>query len=274
MIKLHFEKLYSTERKQEHCQAAVPFSRGRFYDTEGFALLQGTYRRKGQFKVTSRWDDGSIRWLFIRFLADFPRNRPTDCYLVLPGEEEGQWQEQPGVKIQGRTVYTGKDLSFQLPENLTASQTGGLLEKVWFREKEVACSFPYPVLKTAEKGRSVSYTVYPGQWEVEEQGYDYPVQVERTRMYFDTREYDTFSLPAGDYDAVRVTIGQAQGRNWWCVMLPPLCAPSCEADFEQTAREGGLEPGEIRFMTKDGVQYAARFKIVEWWGELVHSLKG
>ena len=57
-------------------------------------------------------------------------------------------------------------------------------------------------------------------------------------------------------------------------MLPPLCAPSCEADFEQTAREGGLEPGEIRFMTKDGVQYAARFKIVEWWGELVHSLKG
>ena len=170
MIKLHFEKLYSTERKKEHCQAAVPFSRGRFYDTEGFALLQGTYRRKGQFKVTSRWDDGSIRWLFIRFLADFPRNRPTDCYLVLPGEEEGQWQEQPGVKIQGRTVYTGKDLSFQLPENLTASQTGGLLEKVWFREKEVACSFPYPVLKTAEKGRSVSYTVYPGQWEVEEQG--------------------------------------------------------------------------------------------------------
>lgn len=112
------------------------------------------------------------------------------------------------------------------------------------------------------------------QREVEEQGYDYPVQVERTRMYFDTREYDTFSLPAGDYDAVRVTIGQAQGRNWWCVMLPPLCAPSCEADFEQTAREGGLELGEIRFMTKDGVQYAARFKIVEWWGELVHSLKG
>lgn len=112
-----------------------------------------------------------------------------------------------------------------------------------------------------------------GQREVERRGYDYPVRAERARMYFDTRCYEEFSLPAGYYDAVRVTIGSGQGKNWWCVMLPPLCDPACSGQFEQTAREAGLEPGEIRFMTKDGVEYAAKFKVAELWGRLVHGVK-
>lgn len=113
-----------------------------------------------------------------------------------------------------------------------------------------------------------------GQQEVFRRGYSYPVQAERARMYFDTREYQDFSLPAGYYDAVRVTIGGGQGKNWWCVMLPPLCDPACSGQFEQTARDAGLEPGEIRFMTKDGVEYAAKFKVAELWGQLVHKVKG
>lgn len=113
-----------------------------------------------------------------------------------------------------------------------------------------------------------------GQAEVERNGYDYQVKAERTNMYFTTRHYETFSLPAGYYDAVRVTIGQAAGKNWWCVMLPPLCTPSCSEEFEQTAKDSGLEPGEIRFMTRDGVEYAAKFKIVELWGEMVHAIRG
>lgn len=112
-----------------------------------------------------------------------------------------------------------------------------------------------------------------GQQEVRRRGYDYPVKVQRANMYFDTRHYDDFSLPAGYYDAVRVTIGSGQGKNWWCVMLPPLCDPACSQEFEQTAREAGLEPGEIRFMTRDGVEYSARFKTAELWGKLVHSLR-
>lgn len=57
-------------------------------------------------------------------------------------------------------------------------------------------------------------------------------------------------------------------------MLPPLCTPSCSEEFEQTAKDSGLEPGEIRFMTRDGVEYAAKFKIVELWGEMVHAIRG
>lgn len=57
------------------------------------------------------------------------------------------------------------------------------------------------------------------------------VSAEVTDMYFDERVYGDITMPAGDYKALRVTIGSAQGRNWWCVMYPPLCLPAaCEED--------------------------------------------
>lgn len=96
--------------------------------------------------------------------------------------------------------------------------------------------------------------------------------VVRTRMWFDTREYATFSLPAGYYDAVRVTIGEGRGRNWWCVLFPPLCAGTCEADLEQVAAQAGLTDDEIAFLCEDGTAYVIRFKITEIWGKLLHSL--
>lgn len=56
-----------------------------------------------------------------------------------------------------------------------------------------------------------------------ENGYDYPISVEIGQYDFPTKEYGDVSLPAGMYDALRVKIGSATGRNWWCVMFPPLC---------------------------------------------------
>lgn len=104
-----------------------------------------------------------------------------------------------------------------------------------------------------------------------EEGCHYPVQVEKRDTYFDTREYDTFSLPAGVYDALRVTIGEGAGHNWWCVLLPPLCAPACEEEFLDTAQEN-FSPGEIRYMTGDGLQYKVRFKVAELLAQLCHAL--
>lgn len=105
-----------------------------------------------------------------------------------------------------------------------------------------------------------------------EEGCHYPVQVEKRDTYFDTREYDTFSLPAGVYDALRVTIGEGAGHNWWCVLLPPLCAPACEEEFLDTAQEN-FSPGEIRYMTGDGLQYKVRFKVAELLAQLCHALR-
>ena len=62
--------------------------------------------------------------------------------------------------------------------------------------------------------------------EIAESGYAYPVRAELTRMPFDTRRYDDFTLPSGIYDALRITIGEGKGHNWWCVMFPSLCVGS------------------------------------------------
>lgn len=58
---------------------------------------------------------------------------------------------------------------------------------------------------------------------IEENGYDYDVNIEIGNSYFPTKYYGDISLPAGYYDALKVEIGNASGQNWWCVMFPPLC---------------------------------------------------
>lgn len=64
-----------------------------------------------------------------------------------------------------------------------------------------------------------------------------PVKAEVSRSRFGTREYGETVLPAGEYAAVRITLGEGAGQNWWCVMFPPLCVPAAA-----WAEEG--EPGE------------------------------
>lgn len=58
---------------------------------------------------------------------------------------------------------------------------------------------------------------------IRSEGKDYPVKVELNSFSFPTKHYGPFILPAGDYEAVRVTIGTGSGANWWCVLFPPLC---------------------------------------------------
>ena len=54
-------------------------------------------------------------------------------------------------------------------------------------------------------------------------GVNAPVQVQLVNMYFPARQYTGGCLPAGRYDAVRITIGSGSGQNWWCVLYPSLC---------------------------------------------------
>ena len=61
---------------------------------------------------------------------------------------------------------------------------------------------------------------------VRKAGSPYAVKVEITNCYFPTKQYESFLLPAGFYDAVRVQIGAAAGHNWFCVMYPALCLPT------------------------------------------------
>ena len=58
---------------------------------------------------------------------------------------------------------------------------------------------------------------------IESEGYSYDVKINIGNFEFPTKNYGDISLPAGFYDALRVEIGKAEGRNWWCVMFPSLC---------------------------------------------------
>ncbi|MDQ7092748.1 stage II sporulation protein R [Desulfosporosinus sp. PR] len=62
-----------------------------------------------------------------------------------------------------------------------------------------------------------------GRTVVKAWGKDYPVHTEYGHFSFPTKSYGTLILPAGDYEALRVVIGEGKGSNWWCVLFPPLC---------------------------------------------------
>ncbi len=98
-----------------------------------------------------------------------------------------------------------------------------------------------------------------------EAGYTHAVRVELTSMYFTTRTYESGTYPAGVYDALRVTIGNGNGRNWWCVLYPPLCV---SAATNAPTAEDVLTQGQCAVVNTPS--YAVRFKVLEWWEQLFH----
>lgn len=103
-----------------------------------------------------------------------------------------------------------------------------------------------------------------------ENGFSYGVRVEIGKDFFNTRTYDDkVTLPAGEYEAVRVILGEGKGQNWWCVMFPPLCLPAAEAD---ATMEDVLPENEAE-ITERRPQYEARFKIIELFEKLSEKAK-
>lgn len=82
---------------------------------------------------------------------------------------------------------------------------------------------------------------------------------------FATREYDTFSLPAGVYESLRVTIGEGEGKNWWCVVFPSLCLPAGEEAFSDTAAGAGFSE-ELTDTLKGEKRTKVRFLVLDLWG--------
>lgn len=105
------------------------------------------------------------------------------------------------------------------------------------------------------------------QREIAAQGYDYPVTAQLASAEFPLKEYDGFSLPAGEYMALRLVIGEGEGRNWWCVVYPPLCTAAA-ADMPQTAIQAGLTGDDVSLITGEDTGYVLKFRSVELWEQL------
>ena len=101
-------------------------------------------------------------------------------------------------------------------------------------------------------------------------GCTHSVRAELTNMYFATRTYDAVTLPAGMYDAVRITLGKGEGKNWWCVVFPPLCV---SAALEHKTMQDVLDPSQLD-VVQNSQNYRVRFKLVEWWESLANTVRG
>lgn len=100
------------------------------------------------------------------------------------------------------------------------------------------------------------------------------VTAEIADQWFPTREYATFSLPAGQYRALRITIGAGAGRNWWCVVFPPLCLGSVTEESVETAAGGVLSEDQVSLITGQDGGYVLKFRLIEWWQELLQGVRG
>ena len=142
--------------------------------------------------------------------------------------------EDQNLKIHVRDrVLKDCEKTFRTPKNLDGAVT----------EAENSLDI---ILKSAED-------------EIIKRGYDYKVRVELTDMYFNTRHYNEITLPAGKYKAVRIILGKGEGKNWWCVMFPPMCLPAAQ---EKKELEDVLNPEELN-LVESGEKYEIKFKILE-----------
>ena len=108
-----------------------------------------------------------------------------------------------------------------------------------------------------------------GEAALRAEGSDDPVNAAVTTSYFPDKTVAGMLFPAGNYEALRVEIGAAEGHNWWCVLFPSLCLPAAEDPAEL---EDVLTEGELEIVQGDG--YEVKFLVLEWLEELGNWMSG
>ena len=159
---IKFRKLYRYERLREHCQIAIPYAKGALTQEKKVQVLQNGQCMPSQKKVTSRYEDGSIRYLFVRFLANLPAN---DTAVLQVESDCDKVCEYEGIKVTatetGYQVKAGVDFA-------VSHDSGNIFD--WLidgRKKYEAGQFAGPYLKDGEGN---SYGVRLGKWRVMEDG--------------------------------------------------------------------------------------------------------
>ena len=172
-------------------------------------------------------------------LAAFPTDAEADIYedtirLHILAESDSTEDQELKIAVRDRLLLKYGELL----------RAGGSFEEA----KRVASELLPEIEKSAE------------EW-IRELGFDYGVTATLTEEWYETREYESFSLPAGYYTSLRVIIGEGAGKNWWCVMYPPLCM---ELASEDAPRDDGVidyTNEEITLITSG--KYNVKFKILE-----------
>ena len=182
----------------------------------------------------------------------------------------GVWslQEQDGLErkmirlhvIANSDAQDDQALKLQVRDAVLAQATDLLQQSRDMVDAQRKLSLALPAIETAAREKVVA------------EGYDYAVAARLEQTEFPTKEYDGFSLPAGEYLALRVVIGEGAGQNWWCVVFPPLCTAAV-TDLEETAIATGLGEEDISLITEENQGYVLKFRSLELWESLRQWLK-
>lgn len=109
---------------------------------------------------------------------------------------------------------------------------------------------------------------------IQEQGYNYDVNIEIGNFYFPTKNYGDISFPAGYYDSLKIKIGNASGQNWWCVMFPPLCFVDMSTgivpdESKETIKNNISEEGYTLISDTDNNNVKFKFKLIELFSKKI-----
>ncbi len=141
-------------------------------------------------------------------------------------------------------------LKLSLRDDLLTHYSEELLKGESKDEAEESLKALLPQIKDYLEGRVVEY------------GYNYKITVELSEEWYDTREYEDISLPKGRYTSLKIIIGEGEGKNWWCVMYPPLCLDLATEDAPIDDGLGKYSDGEISLIKREK-KYNVKFKLLE-----------
>ena len=197
-------------------------------------------------KRAARWEWALLIALLVSFAwgtwADRTQQQLSDKVLRLHvlANSDSEADQALKLKVRDSVLETASAILADCPDRETAEQrlSAALLE-----------------IEDAARARIAA------------EGGEQTVTAELRPTVFPTREYEDFTLPAGEYLALRVVLGEGEGHNWWCVVFPPLCA-EMTSSLSQTAMAAGLTEEEVALITEsDG--YQLKFKAVELWEKLM-----
>ncbi|NLK94327.1 MAG: stage II sporulation protein R [Clostridiales bacterium] len=152
-------------------------------------------------------------------------------------------------------------------------------QKLKLRIKDKVIDNIYPFLKeskTIEESREIIKSKENDIIEIansiiKENGYDYKVEIKLERDNFPEKSYGSIILPQGNYEAFKIIIGSGEGKNWWCVMFPPLCFVDVTKGQVEDEKSKEELDNEIEKNTDDNTEeedVEVKFKIVEWFEDI------
>lgn len=107
---------------------------------------------------------------------------------------------------------------------------------------------------------------------IQEKGYTYTSSFEIENSFYPQKQYENITLPAGNYDGLKIKIGKAEGKNWWCVLFPPMCLinnSTCTLPEEsEIILDNSLTQESSSVITSSNPNYKFKFKVIEFINNL------